>query len=144
MKFLVGMFVALASFNTYALSNDQIMGFDCTSVTATGTSRLTYESNSDYKVSVTRNWFFNLEYKIHSTGTVWPSLDGYGPFHITLNGGQLAANQYLTFVFSQDPRSYYSVLSGTVFMATHGGTVFSPTLGSVTPLGTFTCTRFEV
>jgi len=124
---------------------NQIVGFDCSSMSPNGVSKITYQSNPEFKVLATRNWILNIQYELHAHGNVGPSLESYGPYHFTLAEGGLASNQYLSFIASEMPRrGGRSAISGTVLLVTQGGSLFAPTVGSVLKVGTFSCDYFEL
>jgi len=149
MKTIVTSILTFISFNVMAQSGltsvDSLQAFNCTLVSAAGFTKLNYAASSGSVVAGRRNGFFPVQYNVNAAGT-YDDSEGEGDkkSQITLSGGALAENQYLTMLFNQLVPSGESSAAGTLLLVTMGGSVFAPVMSDYLPIGRVTCSSMTV
>lgn len=121
-------------------SVNQIQSFDCTLTHTLGVTQLKYEANSQFKIQGVRNRWIPVQYQLHSAGKNYETKQS----HISLSGGSMARNQYLTLSASSEISIHSPKVNGSVFLNTMGGSAFAPQLISSIPLGQFYCSSILI
>ncbi len=139
-------FLSLSSLaNSKSLSNDSLLSFDCTLSSGAGRTKLVYNKSEGPLAQGRRNGFVPVQYNVSKFGNVtMGSMSSSVKSQISLSGGALQKNQYLTLLFNNQILSGTSSASGTIFLVTMGGSVFAPVMSQNIPVGLVTCSSIEV
>ncbi len=126
-------------------SVDSVKAFSCTITNVTGFTTLTYKAGPKSLVAGLRNGFIPAQYRVNAAGTFYGSRSHEAPkSQISLSGGMLFPNQYLTLLFNDLIPSGNSKATGSVYLVTMGGSVFAPSMSDMTPVGRFACSSIVV
>ncbi len=121
-------------------SINSVKSFDCTLTSAAGYTRLQYDSEKGHKVTGQRNGFYPVQYSVNSAGIYGTSTKS----HISLSGGALSNNQYLSMLFNSILPSGDLKASGSLLLVTMGGSTFAPVMLSGVPVGTVSCASVSI
>lgn len=119
---------------------DSIQSFDCLLTHTLGVTKLKYEANDKSIVQGVRNRWIPVQYNLHSAGKNYET----NRSHITLSGGSLKSNQYLSLSVNSELTTGSSTASGLIQLVTAGGSVFAPQVASALPIGQFYCTSIVI
>lgn len=144
MKIVVLLVLGLSSsaFARDLSSVDSLVSFQCSLTHAAGFTQLNYEASESGRVSGSRNAFIPVQYLVNSAGLYYGSSSPKS--HISLSGGSLPMNQYLTMLFHRKITSGESSASGTLLLVSMGGSFFEPMLQSALPIGQVYCRSIVV
>ncbi len=139
--FFLSVFLSFVATASGLRSASQVVSFNCSISSAVGLTQLKFDSaKNKQEVSGTRNTIIPVSYSLASAGQYGTTQKS----HISLSGGSLARNQYLSLIFSSQLPTGKVRASGVVMLATMGGSVFSPILQSSLPVGTVTCASIVI
>jgi hypothetical protein len=119
---------------------DRVQSFDCILTHTMGVTRLKYEANNKFLVQGVRNRWIPVQYSLHSAGKNYET----GQSHLTLSGGSLLRNQYLSLSASSTLTTDSSTANGSLFLTTLGGSVFAPQVVKSLPIGQFYCSSIVI
>jgi hypothetical protein len=134
MSLLASLLFVLPSFAS-SLSVSQLLSFECTATTTAGVSVLSYSRDRSGEVTAVRNSFLRTSYRLNSAG----QLNSMSSQYFALMGGSLGTSQAISFVGPGTLRSGENTWSGSVFLASVGGSVFAPVTAGAMPIGSFRC-----
>ena len=119
---------------------DSVLAFECHLVSAVGKTALYYDaSEGERQVTGLRNGLIKVQYRLNSAGSYNIPMTSRSASQISLSGGPLARNQFLTLAFTDIVKSGTSSASGSVVLSTSGGSVFAPITVGAAALGTVYC-----
>jgi len=111
---------------------ETLVSFECQIMSAAGRTVLQYDSKSKNRdVTGIRNGFVKVTYRLASAGSYGVPMSTRKASQISISGGALGQNQYLTMAFNEILPSGVNSTSGSVLFSTVGGSVFAPV-----PMGT--------
>lgn len=120
---------------------DSLVAFSCTLSSAVGFTNIQFDSTVDStKVSGKRNSWIPVNYKIHSVGSYKSAYTQKEASQISLSGGSLSQNQYMTLAFRHLLQSGTSSTNGTIYLSSAGGSIFGPIGSSPVAIGSASCT----
>lgn len=117
-----------------------LSSFNCTLTSAAGYTQLQYIASQGSEVTGRRNSVYPVRYSVNSAGIYGVSQKS----HISLSGGALAGNQYLTLLFNSRLPSGEVKAAGTLLLVTMGGSAFAPVMMSGIPIGTVSCASISI
>lgn len=127
-------------------SLDSLKSFNCTLSSAAGITKLIYNKDQNRGAALgRRNGYVPVQYNVNAAGMVYEQNTPSGvKSQISLSGGGLARNQYLTMLFSDEVVSGETRAIGTLLLVSMGGSVFAPTMSGNIAVGTVQCSSVNV
>lgn len=126
-------------------SVDSIKAFSCTVTKVTGFTTLTYKSGPNSVVKGLRNGFVPTQYRVNAAGTFYGLKNNESPkSQISLSGGLLFPNQFITLLSNELIPSGESKAVGSVYLVTMGGSMFAPIMTDMMPIGKFVCSSVTI
>lgn len=127
-------------------SLDSLKSFDCTLTSAAGITNLVYKRDLNSEVaSGRRNGYVSVKYNVNAAGSVYEQNTPSGiKSQISLSGGGLSRNQYLTMLFNDEVVSGETKARGSLLLVTLGGSAFAPSMSGNMIVGTVQCASLVV